>query len=212
MDDLDDFLVSLAAQPQRDNLFNPYADPSRLANLEAYLRLLLQRPGRRVLLVGEALGYRGGSLTGIPFSSERLLLEAPHAFLRQLRPHLQLSGNTAEATASLHWQALEGRRIVPLCWNAVPFHPHQPNEPTTNRAPTAGERREGESWLRRLAELYQPDQVAGVGGHGHRVAVATQPQYRPVLIRHPSYGGKQAFERGLQQLLHRRYRKRPRGC
>ena len=60
---------------------NPYADEHpeldlpggaavRRANLRHYLD---ERAGARLLLVGEAIGYRGGRFSGMAFTSERLL-------------------------------------------------------------------------------------------------------------------------------------------
>ncbi len=202
--DLEEFLQALAQRRDDARVRNPYRLPGRLQNLRAYLQQALDCDGRRILLIGEAPGYRGCFLTGVPFSSERLLRRAPHAFLRRLRPALALQGNQSEATASLVWQALAGRRTIPLFWNAFPFHPHEYDRPDSNRAPTAAEVEEGAWYLSQLAELFQPWQVAGVGRRGHDAAMLALPQHSPELIRHPSYGGKADFNAGLARLYRRR--------
>ena len=204
MDDpIVDFVRSLAGRPNNEACFNPYRDPGARHNLEQYLSLVASRPGRPVLLVGEALGYRGGRLTGIPFSSERLLRDAPHALLRTLRGRVQIKGDSSEATATLVWSALEGRRRLPLFWNAFPFHPHRPGYPDSNRAPTAAEVSEGQDYLRRLVAIYHPRLVAGLGKKGYQAAQRALPDTRVSPLRHPSYGGKREFERGLDKLLRR---------
>lgn len=183
---------------------NPYRDPRLCNNLGAYMTLLSERPGPRILLVGEALGYRGGSQTGIPFSSTRLLRSAPHQFLRALKPRLQLSGNDAESTASALWQFLKGRQRIPLCWNAFPFHPHRPGEPNSNRGPTARELRLGLEILDQLITLYQPEAVIAVGNAAGRATRKMAASLPTLQVRHPSYGGRREFRDGMIAAYRRR--------
>ena len=195
------FVLSLAKRPHTENSFNPYRDPSHRVNLMQYLGLTLAQPGRRILLVGEALGYRGGRLTGIPFSSERLLLRPSHPFPRSLSQNVEIKGATSEATATLVWNALAGRRRIPLFWNAFPFHPHLPRDPWSNRAPTRSEIDEGAHYLASLAELQQPERIAGLGKKGCLAARRALPGRVITPLRHPSYGGKIEFLEGLAKFL-----------
>lgn len=201
MENINRFIQRLEARPHSASATNPYRLPHRSHNLRHYLQALLAQPGRRILVIGEALGYRGGLLTGIPISSERLLREADHPFWRKLAPSLNVAGDTAEATASIAWDYLANRRRIPLFWNAFPFHPCRPGEPATNRAPNAAELAEGIPYLRELAAIYQPQLIAGLGHKGSTAARRAFPEHSVRALRHPSYGGKQDFIDGMDKLL-----------
>ena len=154
--------------------FNQYADSElRRARLAAYLEA---RCRTRLLLVGEAAGYRGASVSGIPFTSER-----------------QLSGTgAAEATASIVHRVLAELDLETdvLLWNVVPTHP---GTRTSNRRPSRAEIGDG---LRFLDPLQRGRRVIAVG----RIAAeATGAPY----VRHPSHGGARAFRTGLVELLDR---------
>src|SRR5205823_6053994 len=74
----DNFIEKLARVPQSCSLTNQYAfsgeaNSIRRANLRLYLEQMASlRPV--ALLVGEAPGYRGCRLTGIPFTSEFIIM------------------------------------------------------------------------------------------------------------------------------------------
>jgi uracil-DNA glycosylase len=151
--------------------YNFYREGPRARLLKGRLeRYLGAYEHARFLLVGEAPGYRGARVSGLPFTSERQLTGA----------------GPAEATATIVRTTLEelGLEEDTLCWNVVPTHPGTEN---ANRPPT---RAEILCSLQFLEHLACGRQVIAVG----RVAqAATGADY----VRHPSHGGAVAFRNGL---------------
>lgn len=102
----------LASQPSTDTVFNPYTSDAALNNVEAYLRCLLSYPFSSDLLVGEAPGYAGCALTGIPFTSEHVINPSAHSFIAHLRPFVACSGSSTERTATMVCASLgDGERV-----------------------------------------------------------------------------------------------------
>jgi hypothetical protein len=196
-------LALLQQRPHTETVTNPYRLPHRSANLGNYLEAMADRRGRRILVIGEALGYRGGLGTGIPISSCGLFEQASHPFLRRLAQDIHYEGELREATASMVWEYLADRRTLPLFWNAFPFHPHRRHEPESNRGPTQTEICEGLTALQLLAAWHRPERIAGLGRLGTRAAQIAFPDRQIFALRHPSYGGKQEFIRGMDRLLAR---------
>lgn len=155
-----EFVACLAGAPKLTSVINPWRQPTLQANLLAYMRSF---PSAPTLIVGEALGYRGGRNTGIPFSSSQVFTEVEHPFLQALAPQLSLSTDDSENTATIVWEYLATRKQIPLFWNAFPFHPHCKHRPHSNRKPTAAEVRRGIPYLQQLANIVQPQQIAGLG-------------------------------------------------
>src|SRR6187200_921512 len=147
---------------------NQYADSAlRRRRLVEYLE---SRRGARLLLVGEAAGYRGARVSGLAFTSER-----------------QLTGSgPAEASATIVHRTLAelGIEEQVLLWNVVPTHP---GDEHSNRPPTAAEVTDG---LRFVEPLARGREVVAVG------RIAERALGRPA-IRHPSHGGAAAFRAGL---------------
>jgi uracil-DNA glycosylase len=170
-------LVDDLAARRIGETFNQYARSELLrSRLVAYLE---RRAGARYLLVGEAAGYRGARVSGIPFTSER-----------------QLSGTgPAEATATIVQRTLVELGLTEdvLLWNVVPTHPHRPGEPSTNRKPT---RDEVEASMPFLEQLRACRQTVAVGRLAH---AALGGRY----VRHPSHGGSADFRSGLLLCLSR---------
>jgi uracil-DNA glycosylase family 4 len=139
----------------------------RRERLAAYLEARAAAP---ILLVGEAPGYRGARISGIPFTSERQLTGA----------------GPAEATATIVHRVLAELGLADeiLLWNVVPTHP---GTTAWNRAPSRAEVAAG----RRFAvELARGRQVIAVG---RIAAAALGAEY----VRHPSHGGVAAFRDGM---------------
>jgi uracil-DNA glycosylase len=168
-------LVARISAASIGDTYNQYAGSSVCRKrLEAYLARALDA---RILLVGEAAGYRGARVSGVPFTSER-----------------QLTGKgPAEATATIVHRVLAELGIEGdvLLWNVVPTHPHRPGEPASNRRPNAAEIVAARPFL---DELAHGRTVVPVG----RVA---QAALGIPGIRHPSHGGATAFRNGLARLV-----------
>ena len=151
--------------------FNQYSESDRRRwRLAAYLE---RRASAPFLLVGEAAGYRGARVSGVPFTSER-----------------QLSGRgPAEATATIVHRTLRELDLEDevLLWNVVPTHPHRPSEPRSNRPPTQAE---VEVSMRFLQQLVPGRRTIAVGRLAHAVLGGR-------YVRHPSHGGSFAFLDGL---------------
>ncbi len=197
-------------------VFNPYrqqtagldragAAPRRLRNLQGYLELV-GRP--RWLLIGEALGYRGGRFSGIAFTSERQLAGGPAHRLAWAAaaspPFAATSRNPAlwlEPSGSVVWGALGGRPRGVLLWNAFPWHPPGRRGALSNRRPESALVAANLHVLELLLEAAGAARPLAVG----RTAAAALGRLgvaAPVL-RHPAYGGAAVFRRQLAAALGR---------
>jgi len=168
------FIERLAAA-EIGGTFNFYRDGERAPLLRERLeRYLGERAGAGWLLVGEAPGYRGTRMSGIPLTSERQLTGA----------------GPGEATATIVHRVLAELALTEdvLLWNVVPTHP---GDERSNRRPT---RREVAAGLPFARELARGRRVITVG----RVAADA---LGGAYVRHPSHGGAAAFRRGLGALV-----------
>jgi uracil-DNA glycosylase len=169
--------VSELAAARIGATFNQYADGRRASLLRARLRdYLRSRASAPILLVGEAPGYRGARVSGIPFTSERQLTGA----------------GPAEATATIVQRVLAELGLVEdvLLWNVVPTHP---GTETANRAPKEAEILAGLWFVERLG---RERIVIAVGRISARALGVPG-------VRHPSHGGAREFRTGLLELLDR---------
>ena len=165
-------LVDDLAAARIGTTYNQYRDSEVLRRR---LRLYLEaRVDAQTILVGEAAGYRGARISGVPFTSER-----------------QLTGTgPAEATATIVQRVLADLGVEEqiLLWNVVPTHP---GTSRSNRAPTRAEIDAARPFL---DELVIGRRVIAVG----RLAADTTGA---TYVRHPSHGGAVAFREMLYACL-----------
>ena len=149
--------------------FNFYRDGDGAAVRRGRLQEYLERHAHtRLVLVGEAAGYRGARVSGIPFTSER-----------------QLTGTgPGEATATIVRRTLAELALDALCWNVVPTHP---GTESSNRRPTVAEVGAASPFL---TEIASERRILAVGRLAEAVTGAP-------YIRHPSHGGAAEFRAGL---------------
>jgi len=171
------------------------------SNLQRYLEFMYQK-GTDVLLVGEAPGYNGCRLTGVPFTWEYIIREG--VLKRELfgtDNGYKASGKRVkkEQSATAMWSVLEEMEVLPLLWNAFPFHPYKKERPESNRKPTAKELEIGKSYLSELIELFDIKTVIAVGNVADHVLSRMEIEH--IKVRHPSYGGKKEFKEQLRYNL-----------
>lgn len=205
-------------RPAIEGLFNPWCD----ANADDYVygapylrRWLLAQHLNftpRLVLVGEAPGYRGCRISGIPFTSERQIRtgrvpRVSEAYVRVFgnAPITPYIGGWAEPSATIVWNVLRvlGLAADTILWNACPWHPYVGNNPLTNRAPTMAELDAGLPVLCELLDDYAPDaHIIAVGNLANfqleRAGVGDRYLGR---ARHPAFGGASSFREDVQRLL-----------
>ena len=170
--------VERLARARIGRTHNFYSGDGRAPLLRRRLaEYLAARRGARIVLVGEAAGYRGARVSGIPFTSERQLTGA----------------GPAEATATIVHRVLAelGREDDVVFWNVVPTHPHLRGRPQSNRPPTRAEIAAGAVFL---TEIARGRLAIPLGRLAHAVVGGE-------YVRHPSHGGAAAFRTGLLTAL-----------
>ena len=200
-----DRLASVETGPECANFFD-HALPGnaqRRRNLELYLQEMLDRQPK-VLLLGEAPGFRGMRITGVPFTN-RTMFEGPANQFGLFGPGkgyvlpADAAGIAAEPTATVMWDVLAELEFLPLLWSACPWHTHVPGRPLSNRTPRASEVALGTPFWQSLVEAFPIETVVAVGNVAHR---SLQRSGLDVAkIRHPAHGGRTGFKLGLQELL-----------
>ncbi|SHJ98404.1 Uracil DNA glycosylase superfamily protein [Malonomonas rubra DSM 5091] len=208
-------------------VFNPWGESDPQHDLDQQgaetrrrqlLHYLRERIGRaKTLLLAEAIGYQGGHFSGIPMTSERLLLGGlKHKSLgpelvfndlepqRTSRPDLRPNGFT-EPTATIVWGFLVDQGIDPrsvVLWNAFPWHPyHLKKGLLSNRTPTDEELLSGHRMLHQMLELGKFEQVVAVGEKSF--SQLQQLQIPATKVRHPANGGAGKFRLQMLDLLSR---------
>lgn len=222
------FFLRLRQTPEGPGVFNPWADydPSldaiksaprvRSANLRTYLS---ERLGQgRFLLIAEALGYQGGRFSGIPMTSERIVLghQGHQGVLPQSVAQGELKRTSqvavreqgfAEPTATIVWKTLLRTQLPThqfVLWNAFAWHPYDENKGLlSNRTPSGAELLAGAPALETFLALFPEATVIAVGAKAQsalaKLDVASE------TVRHPSRGGARQFESQLLACVKKEY-------
>ena len=217
--------VRLLKQSPPGAVFNPWwqvdkqndrgrnAPVIRRNHLRAYLRKRLGKA--KVIVIGEALGYRGGHFSGIPMTSERILLgkkenvgiKPEYVFSsfkakRTSKPDLCPDG-FSEPTATIVWSTLLKLGLKPeefVLWNAFPWHSFDPRRGLlSNRTPRKSERPAGLSALKAFLDLFPCEEIIALGN-----VAASQLKELNVechRVRHPASGGARLFRQGIGPLV-----------
>jgi uracil-DNA glycosylase len=199
-------LAHAETAPDAYNQFGAGDDPYnaiRRANLERFLNDVYARQPKYAL-IGEAPGYKGMRLSGVPLMGRRMLLNGIQALGMfgtaqgyQDVPEPGFDRIQSEQSGTIAWGMLAELGIVPIVWAAFPFHPHELGEPLTNRAPRRSEVKMGASFLLELLEIFKPQKVIAFGNVGY--GSLTELGVPSVKIRHPARGGKNDFVAGLRR-------------
>jgi hypothetical protein len=195
-------------------VFNPWTDVdsatdrttsaalTRRARLKAHLAI---EP--RLILIGEAAGYQGCHVSGIAFTSERLIMAGQIPRVSSDGERLsQRQIPWSEPSATTIWRTLHELGIAPhtILWNAFPWHPHRAGQLQSNRTPKPAERALGLPALEALLGAF-PHAVLGAVGRQAAASLADCGRDAATL-RHPSMGGVTAFRTGLAQFIRARWK------
>ena len=222
--EIDDFLRLLNVSPS-GAVFNPWwevdeqndvghnAPAIRRNQLRAYLEERLAKS--KVAIIGEALGYRGGHFSGIPMTSERILLgkkkgsgiELEHVFSsikpRRTSKPKSCPDGFSEPTATIVWSTLLRLGLKPqqfVLWNAFPWHSFDPRRGMlSNRMPNKSERSAGLAVLKAFLDLFPCDEIVALGN----VAVSQLKEMNVECqgVRHPASGGAKLFREQIGRIL-----------
>ena len=192
---IDAFIERLSAEQVGNLVENIYENEAQRENLRLYLKLLCKNKPT-YMLVGEAPGYKGCGITGIPFTDENEMKnnlgtsQNGYFFMDESNPQ-------KENSAGIIWQAIraKGGNQIPLLWNAYPYHPFEKSGKDSNRKPNAAELQVGKKYLEELIDIFgiPQNRIYAVG----RTAEKQLRYMKAAYIRHPSYGGKNDCMNGI---------------
>jgi len=222
--EIDDFLRLLKKSPS-GAVFNPWwevderndvghnAPVIRRNQLRAYLE---ERLGKsKVAIIGEALGYRGGHFSGIPMTSERMLLgkkKDSGIHLEQVFSGIQprqtskpekYQDGFSEPTATIVWGTLLKLGLKPeqfVLWNAFPWHSFDScRGMLSNRMPNKSERAAGLSILKVFLDLFPCNEIVALGNVAASQLV--ELNVKTDRVRHPASGGAKLFRQQIGRIV-----------
>jgi hypothetical protein len=103
-----------------------------------------------------------------------------------------------ELTAGVVWTALDQIREPVFLWNVFPLHPHKPGLSLSNRRHNRQELMKCQSILGEIFSMLAPETIVAIGANAQNVLASQNYKFWPA--RHPAYGGKSAFLRGIKDI------------
>ncbi|MEE8431547.1 MAG: uracil-DNA glycosylase [Candidatus Desulfatibia sp.] len=222
---LENFIKSLKSSPKKSGIFNPWWESDKDNDISAQapairrrqlFHYLSERAGKaKYLLLGEAIGYQGGHFTGIPMTSERILLGGhkkrgilpEHVFTgikpkRTSKASLKPLGFT-EPTGTIVWGEIAQTNFSPedfVLWNAFPWHPFKPESGLlSNRTPNMKEFLSSADILMQLIQITGIKNIIAIGEKSY--IVLNQLGVKSLKIRHPANGGATKFRKQFSDIL-----------
>lgn len=200
--------VRKLAKLQFKDAFNPYSDGCeefdrgdapriRRTNLQLVIDAALEASVES-LWIARDLGYRGGRRTGLALTDEAHLIDHAHLYGNLPLRRATLGPVVAERTARVVWQTLKEIDQPVFLWNVFPLHPHEPNDPLSNRCHTRAEREACRPLLIWLIANLQPKLIVAIGRDAG--IALTDMGVAAEQVRHPSYGGQAEFIQGIRSL------------
>lgn len=210
MDQIDSFIEELAQIESSTILTNIYAGSSLQNevcrhNLSVYLHYMMDN-NSHVILVGEAPGYKGCRLSGIPFTCEDMFMQdwIPNLMGANLG-YKTYSGDKLERelSASIVWPKLKEWHkeygTIPLLWNICPFHPHKEGNDKSNRTPCAQEIRLGKEFLVKLLDLFDIEHIGSIGRKAEKTIRGMK--HETFYLRHPAHNGSVVFQKHIEEFM-----------
>ncbi len=199
--------VSHLASIHLENVFNPYADVCvvhdredaaaiRRKNLRGYFKTAIAN-NLDTIWMGRDLGYLGGRRTGMALTDEHHLPNVPLVYGGFTPARATYGAPIKERTATEIWSVLKELKKPPLLWNVFQFHPHEADNPFSNRKFSLRERRETDEVNAALVSWLRIKRIVAIGGDA--VTYAQQFGVKVIAVRHPSYGGTADFRRGIRE-------------
>ncbi len=193
---------------QLAGVFNPYADRCsqfdrfnaatiRRANLRSYLEVSIST-GVNTIWFGRDLGYRGGRRTGIALTDEMHLPVLASYCKSEIIKRATNGEALGERTATVIWKMVAELGELPFMWNAFPFHPHEIDNPMSNRSHSRKELEKIWSINQELLDTLQPSKLIAIGNDARDTLL--REGFMCEHVRHPSYGGQAEFVSGLRKL------------
>lgn len=198
------FVKKLTKEVVSNNSYNQYTNPIIENNLKIYLTEMEKiRPN--ILCVGEAAGYNGCRLTGIPFTSEYLMMKNNNYIFGVSKGYKTIHNNVKlqkEISATIVWEVLGANQLYPLLWNAFPFHPFKNGNNKSNRMPNFSELEIGKSFIEELLNEFECiSYIVAIGKKAEKSLINMNLSININAVRHPSNGGKNDFASGMQNII-----------